>query len=141
MGVSYRAYNIIGVPIDSRRLKEALTKPPVKQRGCSHPLPNQSFCGICGFPSWVESEEEPIEELEDIDHMGFRGWGVVSIPRTTMLIIGKYKTEATIYDPHSSIHLGTVHLHELKALLQETLTPLGLWDGSKYGLHTILDCS
>jgi hypothetical protein len=130
------AYVMLGCKVDA-----CLLFRENKQRSCDHAVDSAaSYCFVCGKPVW-ETEPEPIfDELQGV-YAGRIGQFDVVIPVSDWQWI----------DDADDAHIGIVILDEnrtgmkvplddtdaIRAELQQTLEPLGLWDATRFGLWLV----
>jgi len=136
--MSYRAYAVIGIPVDTGKFYASADK--VKAFDHDYPL-EMKFCPQTGKPLWEENEQ-PIEgwKPDEGTFLGFEIYQGTEGNPEILAVLGSTDTEG--YGDHKpSSKLDDQDLENLKAMKEEIkagLEPLGMWDESKWGLHAIL---
>jgi len=147
MSVDFRATALIGVELD----KENTCK-MIKERGCEHEESKSKFCAQCGETMWDE-REVIIDELcckeydEDecySEETILEDYQLAFTTDQHRVFLGK---QVTVYadtqsDEAKMIALPVIEemsqdIAYIKQALLEFLTPLNLWDESKFGIWTI----
>jgi len=145
MGYDAHATAVVGVRLERDQLYKN-----VRVRGCEHPisapddaeaegdcgsrtccLPEKTFCGQCGKPTW-ETERVPIEGYDEDDNLGELNV-VVSNPdpdHDKWAYVGLRVAVAGQRLPFLPMARPTVW---------GVLDPLGLWDEAEFGTWVILE--
>lgn len=135
MGADYYSYAVIGVEIDQKKLYQK----PINKKAFEHDYPKtMKFCPNTGNKLW-EEVEEPIPEWDDEDELG--EYKVYFSTDDTRCFIGVIVCESGPYKGEVNFVQFPDDLEDKKQKLKDFLTPLGLWDESKFGVYSIMRCS
>lgn len=151
MGVTWRAYAVIGSKIDKSKVFHE-----DDVRCCEHALPdkNTKFCPECGAKAW-ERDWVSLPEFDDGEFLcgdhycqaQLAGLPVVypgpacSLPDGTPISILVAVAFAQVDEEGEMSQIKGTDLRAAKEKVKAALEPIGLWDEEAFGVWVMLSCS
>lgn len=137
MGVSYRAYSIIGVYFDIDLLYRN-----VKRKTFEHEFSeDQKFCSETGRALWMTAKE-PITEFDDYEEI-LGSYKIIKTHDAKEVYCALFYNMDSEYNEERKFLIIPDDLQEQKKEMKEYLEKFGLWNDEiekTFGLHTILCC-
>jgi len=137
MGLSYRGVTIIGVKVSYDRMYEVFLE-KFQKAGCEH-NPTTKFCGECGKPATLlDDEHDTFEEWTNLEK--FKGYPVHLDWESEVAYLGLVTHSNWHNEDYEPDFLPIdFDLLEYRQAMLDSLVPLGVWDGEKFGVHTFLE--
>lgn len=140
--LDFMATTLIGVELD----KENTVK-TIREHGCEHEISDSKFCTQCGEVMWDEREvviDELRMQLDDedecySDEFIFKDYELGFSTNEYRVFLGKKisVTDRGWDDKEEASMMNIPDIDCIKTDIMNFLTPLNLWDESKFGIWTI----